>query len=59
MGIRRVLNHPDAGVLSALGIGLADVTRHRACGIERPLDDSTLSEVRRQLDGLEQAATAE
>ena len=25
-------------MLSALGIGLADVVRHRSCGIERPLD---------------------
>ncbi|MCA9155871.1 MAG: hydantoinase B/oxoprolinase family protein, partial [Planctomycetales bacterium] len=37
LGIGRVLNHPDAGVLSALGIGLADVVRHRASGIYQPL----------------------
>ena len=28
--------HPDAGVLSAYGIGLADVVRHRAAGVYRP-----------------------
>ena len=39
LGIRKVLNHPEAGVLSALGIGLADVVRHRSCGIERALDE--------------------
>ena len=42
LGIRKVLNHPEAGVLSALGIGLADVVRHRSCGIERPLDEESL-----------------
>ncbi|MEX2318014.1 MAG: hydantoinase B/oxoprolinase family protein [Pirellulales bacterium] len=59
LGIRRVLNHPDAGVLSALGIGLADVTRHRSCGVERPCDDTALSYVRSQLDELEHEAAAE
>ena len=43
LGIRKVLNHPNAGVLSALGIGLADVVRHRSCGIERPLDAHSLA----------------
>ncbi|HEV3344076.1 MAG TPA: hydantoinase/oxoprolinase family protein, partial [Pirellulales bacterium] len=36
LGMRRVLLHPDAGLLSAYGIGLADVTRHRACGVYEP-----------------------
>ena len=47
LGIRQVLIHPDAGVFSALGIGLADVVRHRSCGIERPLDDDSLAFARR------------
>ncbi len=34
--IPRILCHPDAGLLSAYGMGLADVTRHRARGIYRP-----------------------
>ncbi|MEX0642741.1 MAG: hydantoinase B/oxoprolinase family protein, partial [Pirellulales bacterium] len=59
LGIRRVLNHPQAGVLSALGIGLADVTRHRSCGVERPLDAESLEFVRQQIDALEQAAADE
>ncbi len=37
--IPRILCHPDAGLLSAYGIGLADVTRHRGRGIYRPLSD--------------------
>ncbi|HEX2473708.1 MAG TPA: hydantoinase B/oxoprolinase family protein, partial [Lacipirellulaceae bacterium] len=59
LGIRQVLIHPDAGVLSALGAGLADVTRHRSCGVERPLNGESLASVRGQLDGLEREALAE
>ena len=33
LGIHQILNHPDAGILSAYGIGLADVVRHRAEGV--------------------------
>lgn len=36
LGMRQVLCHPDASLLSAYGIGLADVVRHRALGIYRP-----------------------
>ena len=42
LGIRRVLSHPDAGILSAYGIGLADVIRHPARGVYRKLDDPAL-----------------
>lgn len=59
LGIRQVLVHPDAGILSAVGIGLADVTRHRSIGVERVLDESSLAHVRRQLDDLEHAARKE
>ena len=38
--IPRILVHPDAGILSAYGIGLADVIKHRARGIYRNLADS-------------------
>ncbi len=43
LGIRQILNHPDAGILSALGTGLADIRRHRAKGIYRPLIESSLT----------------
>jgi 5-oxoprolinase (ATP-hydrolysing) len=39
LGIRRILLHPDAGVLSALGMGLADVVKHQSAGVYRLLDD--------------------
>ena len=38
LGIRKILNHPDAGILSARGIGQADVVRHAATGIYRLFD---------------------
>lgn len=38
LGIEEILNHPDAGIMSALGAGMADVVRHRAKGIYRPFD---------------------
>jgi len=59
LGIRQILNHPDAGVLSALGIGLADVVRHRSCGVERPLDEASVTLVQRQLDVLQREAETE
>ena len=33
LGMREIINHPDAGILSALGIGHADLTRHAAQGV--------------------------
>jgi 5-oxoprolinase (ATP-hydrolysing) len=59
LGIRQILIHPEAGVLSALGIGMADVARHRSCGIERPLDDNSLVFARMQLDRMEREARDE
>ena len=59
LGIRKVLNHPQAGVLSALGIGLADVVRHRSIGIERTLSSESLTVAKQQLNQLEQAASAD
>ncbi|MEX0586371.1 MAG: hydantoinase/oxoprolinase family protein, partial [Pirellulales bacterium] len=43
LGIRQVLSHPDAGLLSAYGIGLADVTRHAVAGIYEPYSETALA----------------
>ncbi len=59
LNIRQVLVHPDAGILSAVGIGLADVVRHRSIGVERVLDQTTLTRVREQLDEVEGEARDE
>jgi 5-oxoprolinase (ATP-hydrolysing) len=37
LGIRRILDHPDAGMLSALGMGLAPIGRVLVRGIYQPL----------------------
>jgi len=57
LGIRRILSHPFAGVLSAWGMGAAPQTWHgeRDLG-SRPLDDDTLAAAREALDDLGRAA---
>ena len=39
LGMRQILLHPDAGILSAYGIGLADIERHAATGITKLTTD--------------------
>jgi 5-oxoprolinase (ATP-hydrolysing) len=57
LGMTRVLIHPLAGVLSAYGMGLADITAIRQAAVEVPLDeDPPLAGV---LTGLEAEARAE
>ncbi len=43
IGLRRVLVDPLAGVLSAYGMGLADVRVMRECSVERALDDESMA----------------
>ena len=59
LGIRQVLIHPDAGVLSALGIGQADVVRHQMAGIYEPLTPASLASLQATFDSLAAAAIAE
>ncbi|MET7290211.1 hydantoinase B/oxoprolinase family protein [Streptomyces sp. NPDC005573] len=59
LGIRTVLVPPMAGVLSALGIGLADTTAMREQSAEVPLEPSAMRGLRETADGLEEAARAE
>lgn len=59
LGIRSVLVPPMAGVLSALGIGLADTTSMREHSVEAPLADENMARVCQAADALEQAARAE
>jgi 5-oxoprolinase (ATP-hydrolysing) len=59
LGIRQVLIHPDAGVLSALGIGLADVMRHRVAGIYEPLMPDSQPRLEPKFDELAEAAVSE
>jgi 5-oxoprolinase (ATP-hydrolysing) len=59
LGMTQVLSHPDAGLLSAYGIGLADVVRHRAEGVYRPLDAATLADLTATFARLSDAARQE
>jgi len=52
LGIERVLIHPHAGVLSALGIGLADVRHVNDEAVEATLDQPRLDELRERWDEL-------
>ncbi|HLR99684.1 MAG TPA: hydantoinase B/oxoprolinase family protein [Mycolicibacillus parakoreensis] len=59
LGIRTVLVPPLAGVLSALGIGLADLTVLREQAVEVELSDATTDRLAAAADALEDAARAE
>ncbi|GHE23912.1 hydantoinase B/oxoprolinase family protein [Streptomyces capillispiralis] len=59
LGIRTVLVPPMAGLLSALGIGLADTTAMREQSVEAPLEPAAMPRVHRTADDLEAAARAE
>jgi len=45
LGIVKILNHPDAGVLSAYGLGVADVVAHRAEGVYQSLTEYLLGQM--------------
>ncbi|WP_369221699.1 hydantoinase B/oxoprolinase family protein [Streptomyces sp. R39] len=59
LGIRTVLVPPMAGVLSALGIGLADTTAMREQSVEAALEPAAMAGIRKTADDLEAAARAE
>jgi 5-oxoprolinase (ATP-hydrolysing) len=43
LGIRKILHHPAAGLLSAYGIGMAEVERHAVEGIYQPCQETTVA----------------
>jgi 5-oxoprolinase (ATP-hydrolysing) len=59
LGMTRVYIHPLAGVLSAYGMGLADIGAMREQAIERPLDTDVEPVLMRALDDLAAVAAAE
>ena len=59
LGMTRVLIHPLAGVLSAYGIGLADIIAMREQAVEAPLTPEGLEDLHGTLDPLERDARAE
>ena len=59
LAIPRVFIHPYAGVLSAYGMGLADVGAIRERAIEARLDDATVAALEKDFAGLAAEASGE
>ena len=59
LGITRVLLHPYAGVLSAYGMGLADMVVMRERTVETALADENMAEIEAALDRLADDGVAE
>ncbi len=59
LGMRRVFIHPLAGVLSAYGMGLADVTAMREQAVELRLEDAAVPQLEAALARLAAAARDE
>lgn len=57
LGMRQVLIHPYAGVLSAYGIGMADVRRQRETSVLKRLSNETLRDLEAVFSELEMATT--
>ncbi len=59
LGITQVLLHPLSGVLSALGMGLADLSATGAEAVEQGLDSAAQAAVQTIVERLSKVATAE
>jgi 5-oxoprolinase (ATP-hydrolysing) len=57
LGIKTILIHPLAGVLSAYGMGLADISLLRELAIEQPMQRGIISLLRSNFSELEQNAS--
>jgi len=59
LGMKRVLLHPFAGVLSAYGMGLADVRAMREQSIELRLEDAAMPRIQALMEQLAEGAKRE
>jgi 5-oxoprolinase (ATP-hydrolysing) len=59
LGMSSILIHPFAGVLSAYGMGLADITAMRQASVELPLTFDALAQINSMLDDLSAKAVIE
>jgi 5-oxoprolinase (ATP-hydrolysing) len=59
LAITTILIHPLSSLLSAYGMGLADISAQRAQGVEEPLDAGALARVAIVADALADATVAE
>ncbi len=59
LGIRQLLCPADAGLLSAYGMGVADITRHRVSGVYTPYSEAAVRSLETVFHELEQTARHE
>ncbi|MEH2425025.1 MAG: hydantoinase/oxoprolinase family protein [Nostoc sp.] len=59
LGMKKIFLHPYAGVLSAYGMGLADVRAIREGGVEQPLTQGLISKLYQLIEYLETQAKSE
>ena len=59
LGMRQVILHPLAGVLSAYGMGLAKLRAHRQAAIEEPLQADIEGHLKRGFTALEESSIGE
>ncbi|MEM7712951.1 MAG: hydantoinase/oxoprolinase family protein [Cyanobacteria bacterium P01_A01_bin.68] len=59
LGMKKIFLHPYAGVLSAYGMGLADVRAIKEAGVEKVLSDGLLEELQGLMEGLGNQAKRE
>ena len=59
LGMKRIYIHPLAGVLSAFGMGLADITSMHEQAFERPLGEESRADLAALADQLAERARAE
>ena len=53
LGMKKIFLHPFAGVLSAYGMGLADIRATKITGIEQPLNESLIPQLEQLMASLE------
>ncbi|GAB1541871.1 hypothetical protein NUACC21_45440 [Scytonema sp. NUACC21] len=59
LGMKKIFLHPYAGVLSAYGMGLADVRATRVGGVEQPLTQALIPQLIQLIESLETQARSE
>ncbi|MHC5939335.1 hydantoinase/oxoprolinase family protein [Nostoc sp.] len=59
LGMKKIFLHPYAGVLSAYGMGLADVRAIREVGVEQPLTQTLIPKLHELMKHLETQARSE
>ncbi|MBO3457675.1 hydantoinase/oxoprolinase family protein [Aetokthonos hydrillicola Thurmond2011] len=59
LGMKKIFLHPYAGVLSAYGMGLADIRSTRVSAVEKPLNEALIPQILELMNSLETQAKSE